>query len=75
MPFDKDQSQRIDINPGCTELVTILRWPHPRIQAGMLAGPAALEYGPIVIVAGAEDTLPQRRVFQFDYQQTPMIFD
>jgi len=75
MPFDKTQNFTIDINPNCSELVTILRWPHPKVQVGMLAGPSALEYGPIKIIASADNVPSKSRIFKFDYQKTPMIFD
>jgi len=41
----------------------------------MLAGPSALEYGPIKVTVSADDVPPTVRVFQFDYQAEPMLFD
>jgi hypothetical protein len=73
--FDKFKQVSCDLKPGCSELVRIVPWPIPKIQAGMLASSSALEYGPIKVTASADDVLPSMRLFQFDYQQTPMIFD
>ena len=74
--FDRDQAPKRDINPGCFELVPVLRWPHPKIQAGNLAGPSALVgYGPLVVTASGDNTAPAERTFWFDYQREPMLFD
>ncbi len=74
--FDKDRSQRRDIQPGCFELVPVVRWPHPKIQAGMLANLSAIvAYGPIVVTVSADDAAPVIRQFWFDYQREPMLFD
>jgi hypothetical protein len=62
-----------DINPRTSELVKVLGWPIPIKQPGMLSSETALEYGPIKLVASAEDTLPATKVFEFDYQRTPML--
>lgn len=75
MPFDKTQGTVTDLNPRCAELVTVLRWPYPTIQAGMLAGESAQEYGPVKVIASADNVPPAVRVFKFDYQKTPMLFD
>lgn len=75
VPFDSSKSTCIDINPGCSELVPVIRWPHPRIQPGMLADESASAYGPLEIIASADDVPPTKRRFRFDYQQDPMIFD
>lgn len=73
-PFDKIKKTSCDIKPGCSELVFVKRWPL-KIQPGMLMGSDALAYGPIKITASGDDVLPVTRIFQFDYQRTPMIFD
>lgn len=73
--LDKTWTQVCDLKPGCAELVAILRWPHPKVQPGMLAGPSALCYGPIVVTASGDDIPPTHRIFWFDYQREPMIFD
>lgn len=75
MPFDTSRTPAIDINPGCFELVPIIRWPHPRIQAGMAAGESAVAYGPIEVVISADDTPAVIHRFNFDYQKDPMIYD
>ncbi|MCJ2085042.1 hypothetical protein MKK88_03405 [Methylobacterium sp. E-005] len=73
--LDKTWTQVCDLKPGCFELVTILRWPYPKIQPGMLAGRSALCYGPLMVTASGDDIPPTRRIFWFDYQREPMIFD
>jgi hypothetical protein len=73
-PFDRDQRMTCDLKPGCSELAVVLRWP-TRPEAGMLAGPSALAYGPIKIIASGDDVPVASRVFQFDYQRTPMLFE
>ena len=72
--FDKIKQTSCDLKPGCRELVPVIRWPIQRLP-GMLANSTALEYGPIVVTVSGDDVLPTTRIFQFDWQQTPMIFD
>lgn len=74
-PFDKIKKTSCDIKPWCSELVPVIRWPIPKIQAGMLCGPDALAYGPIKVTASADDTKPSIRIFKFDYQTEQMLFD
>lgn len=73
--FDKIKKTSCDLKPGCSELVPVVRWPIPKIQAGMLADLSALEYGPIKIIASADDSAPSVRTFKFDYQTEQMLFD
>ena len=74
--FDKDRSARRDINPGCFELVPVLRWPHPKRQPGMLAEPSSLiGYGPLLVTASADDVAPATRQFWFSPEREPMLFD
>lgn len=73
MPFDKTQKTTIDINPRCCELVTILRWYHPKIQAGTAAGPSF--YSPLRITVSADDIPAVIRDFRIDVEKEPMIFD
>jgi hypothetical protein len=73
--FDKIKKTSCDLKPGCSELVPVVRWPNPKIQAGMLADRSALEYGPIKVTASADDTAPCVRTFKFDYQTEQMLFD
>jgi len=42
--FDKIRKASCDLKPGADELVAIIRWPIPVVQAGMLANQSALEY-------------------------------
>src|ERR1035438_3829137 len=72
--FDKTKQTTCDLNPGCTELVPVIRWPIPKIQIGMVTGPTALEYGPIKVTASADSTPPCIMVFDFDYQTDQMLF-
>jgi hypothetical protein len=73
--FDKNRKTSCDLKPGCSELIPIIRWPIPAIQAGMLAGSTALEYGPVTVMASADDARPTMRIFKFDYQAEPMLFN
>jgi hypothetical protein len=73
--FDKIRKGSCDLKPGADELVPIVRWPIPVVQAGMLASKSALEYGPIKVIASGDDVPPAIRIFQFDYQSEPMLFD
>jgi len=41
----------------------------------MLADSSTLAYGPVKVTASGDDIQPTTRVFQFDYQREPMIFD
>lgn len=75
MPFDQTKAELRDIHPYCSALAPVLHWPHPTIRAGMLAGPSALEYGPIRVTASGDDVPPASRIFNFDYQREPMIYD
>ena len=74
-PFDKIKKTTCNLQPGCTELVPVTRWPIPKVQEGMLAGSSALEYGPIKVTASADDTVPVTRLFHFDWQTDQMLFD
>jgi hypothetical protein len=73
--FDKTKTTSCDLKPGCSELVAIVRWPNPKVQAGMLADRSAFEYGPIKVTASADDAVPCVRTFKFDYQTEQMLFD
>lgn len=73
--FDKSGIATCDLRPGSSELVPVLQWPIPIVQAGMLAGSTALEYGPIKVIAVADDVSLVTRNFQFDYQAEPMLFE
>jgi len=71
--FDKTGTRVADINPGCSELVRVLWWPHPPRQAGMLVGRTG--YGPLIITASAEDVPATKKRFEFDYDKAPMIWE
>jgi hypothetical protein len=70
-----ERQRQTDLHPGEEKLVVIFRWSFPVRQAGMLAGPSRLEYGPLKITATAEDTQPSVRIFQVDYEREPIIYD
>jgi hypothetical protein len=72
--FDKTNKTYCDLKPKCSAFITVLRWP-ARPQPGMLAGSGAVAYGPIKITASADDTKQSIRIFNFDYQKEPMIYD
>jgi hypothetical protein len=69
--FDKTNTISYDLKPWCSELVPVIRWPIPKIQTGMLAGPSALQYGPVIVTVSADDVPPAVRTFRFDYQAEP----
>jgi len=73
--FDKIKKPFCNLKPECSELVPILRWPIPKRQIGMLADKSALAYGPIKVKASADNTMPTIRIFKFDWQREPMIYD
>jgi hypothetical protein len=75
VPFIRTNTETCDINPGCSELVLVNRWPHPKTQVGMLAGPSAWGYGPVIVIASADDALPAKRRFAFNYETDQMFFD
>ncbi len=54
-------------------LVLIRRWFNPPIVAGMVASENA--YGPIKMTASADDVFPTTKIFRFEPDRTPMIFE
>jgi hypothetical protein len=74
-PFKRSQLEKCDINPGCSELIQVNTWPHPKVQVGMLAGRSAWGYGPIQVIASGDDVLPAERKFAFNYETEQMLFD
>ena len=65
-----------DLHPDEGRYIAVLRWWYPARQAGLAAGPSARElYGPLKIAVNAVDTPPSTRIFSFDYDRQPMIFD
>jgi hypothetical protein len=73
--FVRTNTDSCDINPGCSELVCVNRWPNPKRQVGMLAGDSAWGYGPIKVIASAEDTAPTVVTFDFNYETERMLFE
>lgn len=73
--FVRTKADSCDINPRCSELVLVNRWPHPKHQAGMLAAESAWAYGPIKVTASANDTLPAEKTYDFNYETDQMLFE
>jgi hypothetical protein len=74
-PFKRPETNTCDLNPGCSELVRVNVWPHPKAQAGMPCGESAWLYGPIKVTASADDTPSAVKVFAFNYETDQMLFD
>jgi hypothetical protein len=70
--FDINKKPLIDLTPNEETLAVIRRWFNPPIVKGMVGEGA---YGPIKMTASADDVLPTTKVFQFDPERTPMIFE
>ena len=64
-----------DIQPHTEKLAVVLRWPIPIKQPGMISDNCALAYGPIKVTVSSDDTKPVVRIFDFDYQREPMLFN
>ncbi|WP_055334722.1 hypothetical protein [Ralstonia solanacearum] len=74
--FDMTNASHTDLHPGDERLVTILHWPHPAIQPGMLAGASGKGwYGGVKVSVSATDMPVVTRTFDFDYTKEPMLFD
>jgi hypothetical protein len=73
--FIRTNTESCDINPCCSELVLVNRWPQPKRQAGMLAAESAWAYGPIKVIASANDTLPAEKTYDFNYETDQMLFE
>jgi len=71
--FDINKQQLIDLHPQGEALAVIRRWFNPPIVAGMACGTDV--YGPIKMIASADDIPPATKLFHFDPEQTPMIFE
>jgi hypothetical protein len=73
--FVRLNTETCDLQPACSELVAVIRWPHPKVQVGMFAGESAWGYGPIRVIASADDVQPTERRFAFNYETDQMLFD
>jgi hypothetical protein len=71
--FDINKKPLIDLTPNEETLVVIRCWPNPPIFAGMASGEDM--YGPIKMVATADNALPFTRIFHFDPEKNPMIYE
>lgn len=73
--FIRTKKESCDINPGCSELALVNRWPQPKQLAGMLAAESAWGYGPLKVIASADDTAPRETIFDFNYETDQMLFE
>lgn len=74
-PFARTRAECCDINPGCSEMAIVSNWPHPKTRIGSLCGDSAWGYGPMRVVASADDTLPAEKVFEFNPETDQMLFE
>ena len=75
MMFDATKTIKCDINPGSVVLIPVVQGPIHGLP-GMACGSSAAElYGPIEVVATGTDVAAVTRIFQFDWQLEPMIYD
>jgi len=74
--FDKTKTTNCDINPNCSELVPIVRWPvffeKPKNSKGWPRVSPAY-YETIKVAASANDTKAVIRRFKFNYKKVPML--
>jgi hypothetical protein len=71
--FDINKKHLVDLNPEEEALVLLRRWYNPPIVVGMVCGTDM--YGPIKMTASADDIPPTIKLFHFDPERTPMIFE
>lgn len=72
--FDINRSNNLDhLHPGETRMLTVLHWPIPEVQAGMMVGENA--YGPITVSVAADDVPTVYKTFSLNYQRTPMLLE
>ena len=75
MLFDATKTTKCDIHPGNFALVPVVQWP-VEIMAGMACNETAAQiYGPIEVTATGTDVATVTRLFEFDWQLEPMIYD
>jgi hypothetical protein len=56
-------------------MVIVSRWHHPKTRIGSLSGDSAWGYGPMRIVASADNTLPEERIYDFNPETDQMLFE
>ena len=71
--FDMNKKPLIDLNPNEEALVVIRTWYCPHIVAGMAFGEDT--YGPIKLTASADDVSAAVKLFHFDPENTPMVYE
>lgn len=75
LKFHRTGQTSVSIHPKSSELVALFLAPEPVRQPGMLTGPSAEAYGPMIVKISARDTPEVTRKFNLDPFRTPMIFD
>jgi hypothetical protein len=71
--FDINKKPLIDLAPSQEALAVIRCWYNPIRVAGMAIGTDI--YGPIKMIAHGDDVRPAMKLFHFDPEKTPMIFE
>jgi hypothetical protein len=71
--FDIDRKAVRDLAPQEEALAVIRVWYNPPIVAGMVCGYDM--YGPIKMIAYGDDVQPRTKLFHFNPERTPMIWE
>jgi hypothetical protein len=71
--FDIDRKAVRDLAPQEEALAVIRMWYNPPRVAGMVCGDDM--YGPIKMIAYGDDVQPRTKLFHFNPERTPMIWE
>jgi hypothetical protein len=71
--FDIDRKAVRDLAPDEEALAVIRTWYHPPIVQGMVCGDDM--YGPIKMIAYGDNIQPKTKLFHFNPEKTPMIWE
>jgi hypothetical protein len=71
--FDIDRKSIRDLAPREEALAIISSWYNPPLVAGMVCGEDA--YGPIKMTVLADDVLPTAKLFHFDPEKMPAVYE
>jgi hypothetical protein len=71
--FDSDRKFIMDLAPKEKALATIRRWFNPIIVVGMVCGEDV--YGPIKMTVNADDVPPRVKIFHFDPEKIPAVYE
>jgi hypothetical protein len=71
--FDIDRKRVRDLAPEEEALAVIRAWYNPPIVVGMVCGDDM--YGPIKMIAHGDDIQPRTKLFHFNPERTPMIWE